>query len=164
MKKLLYIILFLSLFACGQDLPARMVDDNIGGKLVTIKGEPFRFDDYRGKWVVVNYWASWCGPCREEIPELNKFYKKHQDKDAIILGVNLDNMTHKDTQKVVQDFKIEFPIITKDPLKKLGLNEPVRGIPTTFMINPDGFLVQRFESTVTSEMLEAVIKDNQQGA
>ena len=53
-------------------------------------GSSGTFADYRGKWIFINYWAEWCPPCREEVPDLNRFHSVHKDRDAVVLGVNFD--------------------------------------------------------------------------
>ncbi|HEY9147539.1 MAG TPA: TlpA disulfide reductase family protein, partial [Gammaproteobacteria bacterium] len=59
---------------------------------VDINGEAVDFKAYRGKWVVVNYWATWCPPCLEEIPELVHFHEEHKDNKAVVVGFNMEEM------------------------------------------------------------------------
>ena len=59
--------------------------------LPDLDGKIHRLSDYRGKWVVVNYWATWCPPCLEEIPELEDFYSEHHKRDAIVVGINYED-------------------------------------------------------------------------
>ena len=60
--------------------------------LPDVDGKQHNLSDYRGKWVVVNYWATWCPPCLTEIPELVDFHEDHKDKDAVVLGVNFEDI------------------------------------------------------------------------
>lgn len=127
--------------------------------LSDLNGKPHHLSDYRGKWVVVNYWATWCPPCQEEIPELVHFYDTHKDK-AVVLGVDMDmgGISQKQLRQFVSDYFISYPVLngTSD-MDTVG---PVPGLPTTYLIAPNGKLVARQVGEVTSDILDAFIKKN----
>jgi len=121
------------------------------------QGQSFRFSDYHGKWVIINYWASWCRPCYKEIPELNAFYQKNKDNKAIIVGVDFDHDQGRALRNKIQRMNIKFPVITTDPAKLFGIGH-VPGLPASYVINPRGKLVKRLLGPQTRQGLEAVIK------
>ncbi len=73
-----------------------------------VDGNPVKLADYHGKWVVVNYWATWCPPCLEEIPELVHFHDTHKDIDAVVLGINMDENASVSLSTFVDDNMISY--------------------------------------------------------
>ena len=124
--------------------------------LPDLDGKEHSLSDYRGKWVLVNYWATWCPPCLEEIPELEVFHSNHKDVDAVVLGINLEEIELEPLRKFVEEQFISYPILRADPS---GGNElgRVMGMPTSFLISPPGEVVARQVGTVTAEGLEEFI-------
>jgi len=124
--------------------------------LLDLKGKQIKVSDYKGKWVIVNYWATWCPPCAVEIPELNAFHNKHKNKDAVVVGVNIEKGELEYVKEFSDDFKISYPILQAlDPA-----NSPygqVRALPTTFILNRKGELVKKIVGAVTMERLENII-------
>lgn len=97
-------------------------------------GKSYFFKDYQDKWIVLNYWASWCKPCYSEIPELNQLHLQHQDK-LVVLGVNFDQMDSKALQEFAQKQHINYPLLAADPGIYFGIKE-VPSLPATFLISP----------------------------
>ncbi len=87
-------------------------------------------------WTVINYWAKWCAPCREEIPELNAFAARHADS-VQVLGVNYDGLRDEALAADIQALQIAFPILLGDPHDALGIERPT-ALPATIIISPDG--------------------------
>lgn len=109
---------------------------------------------HRGQWVVVNYWAKWCKPCIEEIPELNRLDAGHEQIQ--VLGVNYDGLTGDELDGQVQELGVEFPIIA-DPAAELGTPRPVV-LPTTLILDPAGKLVGTLVGPQTGESILSVIE------
>ena len=94
-----------------------------------------------GKVVVVNFWATWCLPCREETPALEKAYEQYKDSGMVILGVNLtDQDSISEVESFVQEFKLTYPILLdRDGTVSNSLYQ-IRGLPTTFFVNREGII------------------------
>ncbi|GAB4290146.1 MAG: hypothetical protein Kow0096_03490 [Thiohalomonadaceae bacterium] len=126
--------------------------------LQDIDGRQHRLSDYRGKWVVVNYWATWCPPCREEIPELVEFHERHKDHDAVVLGVNMEQVAIDKLRQFVEENFVSYPVLPGS--SSMATVGPVRGLPTTYLVAPDGRLVARQVGGVTAAGIESFIKNS----
>ena len=125
-------------------------------ELPGLDGKTHRLSDYRGKWVLVNYWATWCPPCREELPELEVFHANHKDKDAVVLGVAMERIKKERLKAFVDEQFLSYPILMMNPAASTELGR-VPGLPTSYLINPKGELVARQVGPVTVEDLESFI-------
>lgn len=118
-------------------------------------GSSGRFSDWHGDWVLVNYWAEWCAPCRQEIPELNAL-DADDSLNVRVIGVNFDGLRDAELRDLVERMQIAFPVVIEDPNVPLGYERP-GVLPTTFVIDPEGQVVDRLEGPQTHEMLEAAL-------
>ena len=100
-------------------------------------GRNYRLGDFRGEWLVINYWATWCAPCIAEIPELIVLDQDHDD--IHVFGVNFDQPEGDEVQAQIERMKITFPVIAPDPYQLFGIDRP-EVLPTTLVIGPDGTL------------------------
>jgi thiol-disulfide isomerase/thioredoxin len=109
---------------------------------------------------VVNYWATWCPPCIAEMPELQSFHDDHQDRDAVVIGINVEHIGKERLLAFLDDYFITYPIFRSKPGEpsELGL---IPGLPTTFLVTPKGDVVARQIGPVTRDMIEEFI-DNWQ--
>ncbi|NNC54661.1 MAG: TlpA family protein disulfide reductase, partial [Pseudomonadales bacterium] len=107
--------------------------------------------DYAGRWVLINYWAEWCGPCIEEIPELNALQAAHSEKLAV-LAVNFDRIEGDALRELAQRMGIEFQLLEQDPADALRLSRP-SALPATYLFEPDGSLAAVLVGPQTAEML-----------
>ncbi|ALX49115.1 TlpA family protein disulfide reductase [Lentibacillus amyloliquefaciens] len=105
-------------------------------ELTTLEGEPVRLSDYRGQRVIVNFWATWCPPCREEIPDLQKLY---DEKDVEILAVDLTKTeeSEENVRDFADDFEMTFPV-PMDVNSEVATTYQVRAYPTSYMIDSNG--------------------------
>ena len=141
------------LFALGGAALADPVDYS----LPDLKGRQHSLADYKGKWLVVNYWATWCPPCQDEIPDLVKFHERHRDKDAMVIGINFEDIGKEQLAAFVDSFMISYPVLRSEPAASTPLGQ-VPGLPTTYIIAPDGTPLARQVGPVTAEQLEAYIE------
>jgi len=143
------------LFTAGQVFAK---DQPVDFSLKDVKGKTHKLSDYRGKWVVVNFWATWCPPCRYEIPELIEFQKAHHGKDAVVLGLNYEQVDPKYLKEFMDETSINYPVLRVVPGKKLPFGR-LRGLPTTVLISPEGIPVEKHTGGVSRAGLEQAIKD-----
>jgi thiol-disulfide isomerase/thioredoxin len=123
-----------------------------------LDGTPHRLSDHRGKWVVVNYWATWCPPCRKEMPELEQFYQA-DPMHAVVLGVNMEDVDETRLREFVDHYELTFPILLAGPRpRQTELVGPVEGLPTTYLVAPSGRVVARQIGGVTAEGLHTFIE------
>jgi peroxiredoxin len=124
------------------DAPRGKVVDIAGP---TLQGEKFDLKDYRGKVVLVDFWATWCVPCVQELPNVLHVYERYHDRGFEVVGVSLDDSRER-LQKFVADRGLPWPQIFMDSPNERGWKAPlarkygVRAIPATFLIDPDGQL------------------------
>ena len=114
------------------------------------------WDQLAGKWIVVNYWAEWCKPCRVEIPELNRLHEAGADAGIVVLGVNFDGLTGERLQRLIDQFHIEFPVLLEDPAPRWSQERPTV-LPTTLVIDPDGKLHEVLVGPQTFESLAEAV-------
>ena len=116
-----------------------------------------RFPSYQGQWVIINYWASWCGYCMEEVPELNAFYQRHKNK-VQLFAVNQEALTTDELIEVIRASGLQYPSFSSDPKRYFRFRmRPLVGLPTTLVITPNGRLKRVFERAVTRKDLEKII-------
>lgn len=107
-------------------------------QLPTLEGQTVFLSDYRGKPVLLNFWASWCGPCQYEMPFLQRTYEKWAGRDLVVLAVNLQESPDV-VREFMADLGLSFPVLlATDPKVPLAYN--VRGIPATFFIDKNGII------------------------
>ena len=104
-------------------------------------GKTYRLKDYRGKVVVINFWATWCPPCRYEMPSLERAWSKLKDQDVVVLAVDVG-----ETTDVIFEFTGTYPMSFPIPMDLDGSvlkQYPVTGLPTTYIVNPEGMATHR---------------------
>lgn len=112
--------------------------------------QPVKLADFRGRWVVVNFWATWCTPCLLEMPELQAFHEQHHNR-ATVIGVNYQDLAPKEIRTFTEQLAISFPIALSGGNPLSGF--PLKGLPTTFLISPSGKLTDTHLGTVNAAML-----------
>lgn len=118
-------------------------------------GTVLEWESLRGHWVLVNYWAEWCKPCIEEIPELNAL---DRSGSVVVLGVNFDGVEGQPLLDLGRKMGIEYVMLGEDPGPALGWQTPV-GLPATFVVDPDGDLKETRFGPQTREDITALINE-----
>ncbi len=114
-------------------------------------------DQLKGKVVVLNFWATWCAPCKKEIPAFNRVYEKYKDKGVVMLGVNTDvNISNIDLLNFQSDFEMTYPAVLVDTKIAASYSVPDR-IPTTFIYNKNGARVRSEEGGLEEAELSAIL-------
>ena len=131
--------------------------------LKDVKGASFKLADFFGKVQVVNLWATWCGPCRREIPELVKLNKEFHSRGVEIIGLSTENpdASAEKVRKFIQDFQIDYRIGWAPAEVGVPLMQGHEAIPQIFVISRDGRILQRFigYSATYSTQLKQVLED-----
>ena len=123
--------------------------------LKTLTGETVKLSDLKGKKVMLNFWATWCPPCKAEMPEMEKFYKQ-KDKNLVILAVNIDPQL--DVKGFVQKNGITFPILL-DTNDLVNETYQILSIPTTYFINSQGIIQNKFTGGMNLNSMKQFTND-----
>lgn len=124
-----------------------------------LAGVEHKLSNYKGKWVLVNYWATWCPPCLEEVPDLINLYENRRKKDVMVIGVVFDYQNLKEVTDYIDDMLITYPIVLSDNAV-VSQFKTVTVLPTTFIFNPRGELVKIKHGIVTKQMIEEMAGPN----
>jgi thiol-disulfide isomerase/thioredoxin len=155
------LLMGLALFAFGaagaaiiektHDVPAAF-------ELQDVNGQAHRLADYRGNWVIINFWATWCGPCIREIPEINRFAQRYRNQGVVVIGINFEELSVEQLEQAVQELAIDYPVLRIGSMPLVPF-EPLRGLPSTFAVSPQGRLVQSWIGPVNEKVLQSFIDD-----
>src|SRR5690625_3326828 len=153
-----------------EDLPDDIVDESLDlesgieinneapdFELKNLKGETVKLSDYRGKTVMLNFWASWCPPCRVEMPHMETYYQDYKDEDNVeILAVNMTTLERGSQDKVpefVSKHNLTFPVLLDEKGVVKDLYK-VMVYPTTYIINPEGIITDRVTIPLDVEVIK----------
>ncbi|HEY2420131.1 MAG TPA: TlpA disulfide reductase family protein [Neobacillus sp.] len=149
----------------GMDMSSITVGINQGDiapdfELSTPDGESLKLSDFRGQKVIVNMWATWCPPCRVEMPDMQKFYEKYKDENATIIAVNMTS-SEKSLDSIpnfLDEFGITFPVVL-DEHNKVGEIYQVYALPTSLIIDSKGIIQQKISGPMNYEMMEKFVSE-----
>ena len=141
--KAIFLVVLLGLSGCAKEFSYRVAD-----------GSQMQLSELRGNWVLINYWADWCRPCREEIPELNMLHQRENGEPIFVLGVNFDYLEGQELTDLITQMGIEFPVLVDDPQMIVGY-EAAQVLPMTVIISPEGEVHNILIGPQTAESIEA---------
>jgi len=127
-----------------------------GFSLKDTQGKTHTLDGYRGKWVLVNFWATWCPPCLAEIPDLIALHDQHKNKDLVVIGIAMD---YQDPQQVIRfadDYFMSYPVVLGNRAIAAQIG-PAEALPATYLYNPKGKLVAQHVGPLTKKTVENYI-------
>ena len=146
-------------FSIVQAMEERQKDSQPGLKVgvkapdftvATLEGDQASLSDFKGKKVIINFWATWCGPCREEMPDMQAFYAAGND-EVEILAINVD--PQNDVKGFVEEFNVTFPVLL-DTEKEVADNYKIMAYPTTYFIDEKGIIAKKHIGQITLEDLD----------
>lgn len=110
-----------------------------------------RVSDYQGQWLAVNFWATWCKPCRKELPELQELH--HRDNRIAVLGLAFEDEPPEVIQAFLDEFKVEYPVAIVDVYEPPEVFGYPQAFPTTVLIDPEGELTQTWYGEITGQVV-----------
>lgn len=143
-KRVLFVLLVAVLAGCDKT------------EFVDAQGNEFGWQDFQGRWLVINYWAEWCKPCIEEIPELNSLYQARKNLDTDMLGINFDPLELTELKGQINALNVQFPVLFSDPDGKLDYLHP-EVLPTTYVFDMEGQLRHKLVGPQTRASIEALL-------
>lgn len=121
-----------------------------------LDGKPVRSEDFAGKLLVVNFWASWCGPCKLEIPHLVELYDKYRDRGVVVIGIAIDPAGPEVLKAFADDMEVSYPMLVGDE-KIFNDFGGLFGLPTTFVVDQNGAIRKKFVGLVDPLLFEEEI-------
>lgn len=127
-------------------------------KLETLNGDPMQLADVKGKKVILNFWATWCGPCREEMPAFEAYDAANED--VVVLAVNMTDKDGKieNLSKFVSEFNLTFPILL-DKTGEVSKAYEVVNIPSTYFIDEQGIIQTKIKGAIDEELIDLYINE-----
>jgi peroxiredoxin len=137
-------------FCDGKQKPA-----NLGFTIKDMNGRNVKLSDFKGKVVLLNFWATWCGPCKVEIPGFVQLYNAYKDKGFVVLGISTDDSPEQ-LRKFSQQMAITYPVLVGSDRSDITDDAygPMWGIPVSFLIAKDGSICHRYMGLAVKEQLE----------
>ena len=126
--------------------------------LEDLQGKTHRIADYRGKWVLVNFWATWCPPCMNEIPELSSLHKAHKDHDLVVIAIAMDAVSGSKVADFARKHGVDYPVVLGNHRLAAQIGK-VEVLPSSYLYAPNGEQVGYQAGEVTRESIEAYIRD-----
>jgi thiol-disulfide isomerase/thioredoxin len=127
-----------------------------GFNIKDLDGNTHTLSSYRNKWVLVNFWATWCSPCLEEIPDLVMLHDKRKSKNFEVIGIAVDYKSSDEIRKFADDNLMSYPVVLGDDrtVKQFGSTDV---LPISYLYNPQGKLVKLHRGVITRKAIEKLI-------
>lgn len=155
MARLASLVLMTTILSASGLWAAYESEEPVDFSLQQLHGEMVSVSDYRQKWVVLNYWATWCAPCRKEIPDLSSLHETRDD--IVVLGLAFEDTDVETFDEFLEEYQPSYPILLVDvyaPPEPFGAP---KALPTTIILGLEGYPVKTFVGPVTRESIEEFI-------
>jgi peroxiredoxin len=151
--------------AAAEDSPAKVSNQSapdqttpqpaaaIDFALQDLSGKPVKLSGYRGKIVLVNFWATWCGPCRFEIPVFVKLKRQYQKRGFEVIGISMDEGSQEEVAEFARQYEINYPVVI-GAFAKLDAFGTIKALPTSFVIDRDGRIHSRHQGLLGLNEIE----------
>ena len=160
-RALLRLLAALALIATAESRPGYAGESAPLAPSFTVRaldGRSVRLSDYKGKAVVLDFWATWCAPCRASLPHLNEVQGRFSKQGLVVLGLSVDDAEPQTVRRFADKLGLKFRMAMADE-RVLDLYGPIRTIPTTFFINRRGEVTRRVVGYIDSETLEGYVRE-----
>jgi len=149
----------------GDDEPRKIVPVKAVGKRVLMpavemsstSGQKWTLAEHKGRIVLVNFWATWCGPCRKETPDLVRVYEKYRGRGVTIAGISMDQKPREVVPKFAERYGIEYPLLV--PGDDTALSDSIETIPTSFLVDQQGRIAKTFRGVIHEAELASNIEE-----
>ena len=158
---LLFLIILTALFSSCSQKEERLGSGDLAApnfRLEAADGSKLELADYKGKVIILDFWATWCPPCRREIPGFNQLYHRYRDRGLVIIGISLDQYGWKAIRPFIKSYQVDYPIVLGNA-QVANLYGGIRTIPTTFIIDRNGIVVDRVVGYRPKSYFEQKIKE-----
>ncbi|MDH4223215.1 MAG: TlpA family protein disulfide reductase [candidate division Zixibacteria bacterium] len=152
--KIYVLFLLFQFLTCKGGIDSKNSDSPYDFSLQDLKGKIHSLKEFKGKVVLLNFWATWCPPCKEDIAELVKIYGQYKDSGLEIIGISLDKKELGVVDSFAREMDIPYTILMGDEtmIKNYG---DFKGVPTTFLLNREGVIVKRYAGQITVETIKS---------
>lgn len=130
--------------------------ESIDFKLEDLNGKEIKLSDFKGKKVFLNFWASWCGPCKAEMPHMQQLYEETKDKDIVILAVNVGEDKAK-VKSFIEKNQYTFPVVL-DVKQEVASQYGISAFPTSFFIDEEGYVYSGIQGAMSLDMMKEQLK------
>jgi peroxiredoxin len=127
--------------------------------LETMDGETINLAEQKGKTLLINFWATWCAPCREEIPDLKTLHSELKAEGLTVIGIALDRQGREVVAPFVNEQSINYPIVIDDEGTVESAFGPIRGLPTTLLVTPGGQVTKRILGVFPTEKMKPTLQE-----
>lgn len=148
-------VLVVTIYACAAGTSDPLAPDF---RLKDLNGSEITLSDYAGKVLFINFWATWCPPCRAEIPDFIEFYEEYKDQGLEILGVSVDQMSPEKVAAFVKASDMNYPVAMYNT-EFINDYRPGNSIPTTIVIDREGRIRHKQVGLMSKEMLVRIFKE-----
>ncbi len=129
---------------------ANAQSEKVDFTLADIDGKMHSLSDFRGQWVIVNFWATWCSPCIQEIPHLNKLSKITEPVQPFVIGIDFEEIDKDSLQQFMDKLEMDYLVLLVGDAPLIPF-EPLKGMPTTFLVSPNGEIAAKWIGAVTEQ-------------